>query len=96
MLLCLEDHVCNKHRQEHQRTDHQPADLPEDVGPGAVHVIKVFTEAVSRPEKSSKLARMMRVSFLKLYLRRRASLLSYAIDVTDCNDLKKSNYEKRH
>lgn len=33
---------------------------------------------------------------LKSYLRWRASVLSYAIDVTDCNDLKKSNYEQRH
>lgn len=62
MFLCLEDHICNKHRQEHHRTDHQPADLPEDVGPGTVHVIKVITEAVSRSEKSLKLTQMTRDS----------------------------------
>lgn len=59
MFLSLEDHICNKHHQEHQRTDQQPAGLPEDVGPGAVHVIKVFTEAVGRPEKTFKLAPVM-------------------------------------
>lgn len=58
MGLCLEGHICNKHCQEHQRADQQPANLPEDARPRAIHVIKIFTEPISRPEKMLKLAQM--------------------------------------
>lgn len=47
VFLCLDGHIGNQHPQEHQRTDHQPACLPEDVGPRPSHEINVFTEAVS-------------------------------------------------
>lgn len=110
MCLCLDDHVGSEHHQEHYRTDHHPACLPEDVWLLPSHEIDVFTKtvggntdqkAVLKPTGNQILYESHKTTELFCIKEEEEEevekrLLFHSMDINYTNNLKECNDEQRH